>query len=136
VVDLVGLDSGRVLLRQGEGWAVQALEMAARPGGLAASEWALSRQVMNRVLQEKKTFWQSPDQQSSGASLVGVNAVVAAPILNREGDVIGLLYGERRTPGAAGWSISRLEALLVEMLACGVAVGLARLEQEQVALRA
>jgi adenylate cyclase len=134
VVDLVGLDSGRVLLRKGDDWSVQALETARAAAG--AAEWTLSRQVAGRVLDEKRTFWQSPDALAAGASLLGVSAVVAAPILDRDGEVIGLLYGERRTPRGTGRMIGRMEAMLVEMLAWGVATGLARQEQEQVAARA
>jgi adenylate cyclase len=62
--------------------------------------------------------------------------VVAAPILDRHGEVIGALYGERRLTGAFSPDpITQLEAMLVEVLASGVAAGLARLEQERVALR-
>jgi adenylate cyclase len=65
--------------------------------------------------------------------MVNVVAVVAAPILNRHNAVIGALYGERRyNPSTLEMeSITELEAMLVEVLARGVAAGLARLEQEQ-----
>ena len=61
---------------------------------------------------------------------------MAAPILNRKGDVIGALYGDRcqRSRATACGPITELEAMLVEMLAGGVAAGLARVEQEQAAL--
>jgi adenylate cyclase len=63
---------------------------------------------------------------------MGVQAVVAAPILDQKGDVIGVLYGDRRQLGRP---ITRVEAMLVELLACGVASRLARLKEEQAALR-
>jgi adenylate cyclase len=71
-------------------------------------------------------------------SLTGVEAVVAAPILDREGQVIGALYCDRRTrPGdRSRGEVTDLDALLVELVACAVAAGLSRLEQEQVALAA
>jgi adenylate cyclase len=51
--------------------------------------------------------------------------------------VIGALYGEgRRDSGSTAKPITELEALLVELLASGVAAGLARLELEQAALAA
>ena len=133
VVDLVGLDSGRVLLREDGRWVVRVVETS-RPGP-ADREWVPSRQVLGKVQADKKTYWQVPDLANANASLMDVRAVVAAPILDRAGEVIGVLYGERRT-GPAARTIDRLEGLLVEMLACGVAAGLARVEQEEVAVRA
>jgi adenylate cyclase len=133
VVDLVGLDSGGVLLREASGWRVQALESAASVR--RENDWQPSRQILGRVQAEKRTFWEVP--AALAGSLLGVKAVVAAPILNRSGDVIGVLYGDRRQETAKGAGvISKLEAMLVEVLATGVAAGLSRLEQEQAALRA
>jgi adenylate cyclase len=136
VVELAGLDSGRVLLREGGDWKVRAHETATRSA--SESDWLPSRQVLTRVLEEKRTFWQVPAAAQRDASLMGVKAVVAAPILNPKGEVIGALYGYRRhQPGdLTARPISRLEAMLVEVLAGGVAAGLARVEQEQAALRA
>jgi adenylate cyclase len=69
--------------------------------------------------------------------LVGVKAVVAAPILDRHGTVIGALYGDywRRSSPNLSRAAMRLQTMLVELIASGVAVGLARVEQEQAALR-
>ena len=65
-------------------------------------------------------------------------AVVASPILNKEGEVIGAIYGDRLKPtsGMHVPTVTELEALLVELVSCAVAAGLARLDQEQAALRA
>jgi adenylate cyclase len=138
VVDIVGLDSGRVLLLEGEQWqckahhAVAGAELCAEPP---------SQYVLSTVGSEKRTFWQLPAfgaSRSGGASLAGVTAVVAAPILNSCGNVIGAIYGDRRQsgPSRGSPSISEVEAMLVELLACGVAAGLARLEQERATLSA
>ncbi len=134
VVDLVGLDAGRVLLLDKDEWRTEATSTAGRPTG-AASEWQPSRQVLTTVCRDKKTCWEVPPA-AQAASLVGVKAVVAAPILNRAGEVIGAVYGDRRQGGGRAGPITRLEAMLVSLLASGVAAGLARLEQEQAALRA
>jgi adenylate cyclase len=74
----------------------------------------------------------------TGKSLFNIKAVVAAPILDKDNDVIGALYGDRRgdSAKAALEPIAELEALLVELLARGVAAGLARLDQERAALEA
>ncbi len=67
-----------------------------------------------------------------------MDAVVAAPILNAAGEVIGAVYGERRLNRGPRMQrpISQMEALLVEVLASGVATGLARIEHEKAAIRA
>jgi adenylate cyclase len=134
VVDLVGLDSGRVLMRDQQGWQVEAIQTAR--GSAADPEWEPSRRVLQHVFQEKRTFWETPEQIGpDAASLSGVTAVVVAPILDRQGQVIGALYGERRrgAPLMLATPITQVEAMLVELLAGGVAAGLARLEQERAA---
>jgi adenylate cyclase len=131
LVDLVKLDSGRILLRRENSWQQRAVQH--RPASSHSADWQPSNTVLSKVLREKKTFWQVPRE---GVSTKDVEAVVAAPILNRRGEVIGALYGERRLMGTrVQGPISRLEAMFVEVLAGGVAAGLARVEQEQAALR-
>jgi adenylate cyclase len=66
-----------------------------------------------------------------------VKAVIAAPILDRRGEVIGVLYGDRRREGMGIASpVTKVDAMLVELIATGVAAGLARLQQEKAALTA
>jgi adenylate cyclase len=131
VVDLVGLDSGRVLLLDKGEWKVQAQQSALR--GRPDTSGRPSRQVLARVLKEKRTFWQTPASLGLEESLVGVKAIVAAPILNPKGEVIGALYGDRRqAEGMMARPITKVEAMLVDLLASG----LARVEHEQAALRA
>jgi adenylate cyclase len=135
VVDLVGLESGRVLLLDNGEWRQEAFESA--PGVPDEADQQASRGVLTRVLEEKRTFWQVPGGGQPGGSLLGVRAVVAAPILDNQAKVIGALYGDRRKPLRGGSPpLGKLEAMLVELLASGVATGLARLEQEKVALAA
>ena len=137
VVDLVGLDSGRVLLLEGTEWRVQAAEYADGPP--SNPEWRPSRQVLARLIAEKRTTWVGAQGlPGDGQSLVGMDAVVASPILNAVGGVIGALYGDRRQARGLSLSapITKLEAMLVELLAGGVAAGLACLEQEQMVVRA
>ena len=135
VVDLVGLDTGRALTYDQENWKL----LDSGDASDAESEWAPSRKILGRLIRERRTFWQDPKESGQEmGSLAGVNLVVAAPILNRRGDVIGALYGERRPGGrSAGLpKIRKLDALLVELLASGVAAGLARIEQEKAAVAA
>jgi adenylate cyclase len=137
VVELVRLDSCRVLMLEGGEWKTQTLQAA--PQVLPEKNWQPSRHILNQVLQEKKTSWQAPELAAAPTrSLYGVHAVVAAPILDRCGNVIGVVYGDRRREGM--WmtspAVSKLDAMLVELIATGVAAGLARLEQEKAALTA
>jgi adenylate cyclase len=135
VVDLVCLDSGAVLLRQAGGWQVQARYRA--PHALGRPEGAASQHILERVARDKRTLWQTPEPALADAtSLRGVEAVVAAPLLDRDGTVIGALYGDRCHDSSGAGPITRIEAMLVELLARGVSAGLARLEQEQKALAA
>src|SRR5262249_46830457 len=62
-------------------------------------------------------------------------AVVAAPVLDPRGELVGVLYGDRRQGVGPGQQrpITRLEALLVELLAVAVAAGLARHRPEEAA---
>lgn len=136
-VDLVGFDAGRVLIYENDDWQTRAVQTV--PGQVSESAWQPSRQVLNRIREEKRTFWQAGGGSSSAlASLRGIKAVVAAPILDRQGTVIGVLYCDRWREGRGVLSagITELEAMLVELLASGVAAGLARMEQERAALAA
>lgn len=134
VVDIVGLDSGSILLWHQTGWRIEALRTAAHVG--TRPDWHPSQEILTRVRSEKRTFWQLPPPTTARSqSLLGVELVVAAPILDRNGEVIAALYGDRRHDSpSASQPISKVEAMLVQLLASGVAAGLARLEQERVAL--
>lgn len=131
LIDMVGLDAGRVLLLEGPEWRVKAVKTDA-PGaipGLTGRPWKPSTRVLARLRAEKRTFWWEAPPSRLG-SLQGVAAVVAAPILDRQGEVIGALYGDRHEASAAGRGaggpITRLQAMLVQLLAGGVAAGLAQ----------
>ena len=132
IVDLVGLSLGAVFLRTDGEW---------KPAAIASGEKSNARpstNVLARVLAEKRTFWNRVDRQVDVRSSMAVlDAYVAAPILDRNGKVLGALYGHREGGGATagGSEITQLEALLVETLACGVAAGLSRLEQEKLAVQ-
>jgi adenylate cyclase len=125
--DIVGLDSARVLLLRDGQWTP-------RPADPAASR--PSQTVLARVRAERKPFYTTVREVGESPSIVPLQAVVAAPILSPAGDVIGALYGERRPGRVGAGPVTELEALLVELLAGAVAVGLARLEEERAAAEA
>jgi adenylate cyclase len=139
VVEMVGLHSGRVLLRENDDWKTVA-ERRATKGRHERPLSPPSMHVLGRVVQDKCTFWQAQDPANMdiAKSLIGVEVVVAAPILDGGGQVIGVLYGDSRcdTRMMVRPLITKLEAMLIELIAGGVAAGLARIEQEKKALEA
>jgi sigma-B regulation protein RsbU (phosphoserine phosphatase) len=136
LVTLVGLDTGLVVLRERDQWQERARTTAAHVPD-PDRDREPSRQVLVTLLDKKRTIWQVPVVTAD--SLHRVSALVAAPILNPRGEVIGALYGDRVQQEEGGTMargpISQMEAMLVELLATGVAAGLARWEQEQAALQ-
>jgi adenylate cyclase len=137
VINIAGLDSGAVLLREHGGWRVVAFYTA--NGSKSEPDWRPSRHVLQSVCDQKRTLRQKPQPTGEEmVSLAEIKAVVAAPILNRQGEILGVLYGDRRSTSDAEQqrTITKIEAMLVELLASGAAAGLARLEQEQIALAA
>jgi adenylate cyclase len=134
LVDLAELDSGRVLLVDARGeWVEQAACTAESFSPTLLSN--PSRRVLDGIRKEGRTIWELPVQAMRHASVAGIKAVVAAPILDKEGRVIGALYGDRYLEGryTTRGPLTELEARLVDLLATGVAVGLARVEQERTA---
>jgi adenylate cyclase len=137
VADMVGLNSAAVLRWDNGRWRLEALRAAS--GAKIPEAWRPSNTILERVRCEKRTFRRVPQQcLEAGVSLVGVEALVASPILDAEGRVVGAIYGDRRSSAGMEGApeITELEAMLVELLAFGVAAGLARLQQEQAALKA
>jgi len=130
-VKLVKFDRARILKYDTGTWTEQ---MGFPDDGAMPSR--ASHHVLNMVLANSRTFW---DTGISGSteSLANVDAVIAAPILNSRLDVIAALYGERlHRPGInAILPITRVDARLMELLACGVASGLARQRQEETTRR-
>lgn len=139
LVENIGLDSCRALVLEQGAWTVSATwPVVSEPGN---DHWQPSQHLLGRLLSERRTVWSSPRQQQSAEvslSLTGLSAVVAAPILNHHGEMIGALYGERRRRGGPGLPArtTQVEAMLVELMACAVASGLNRLKQEQAAVAA
>ena len=133
MVELIGLDSGRILEISEDGdWTVSASFQRPMASSVAAA-WVPVRDLLRRVVNEKKTSWTTPlDLQLDTSSRLGLLAAVAAPILNREGEVIAALYGDRRKEGEmVDELIGPMEAMLVETLARSIAAGRSRLERER-----
>jgi adenylate cyclase len=137
VVNLVGVDACWVVMLDQGTWKPEVVRTSPLLSG--QPEWRPSYNVLRKLRDERKTFWQSPNRMSLDAvSLVGIRTVIAAPILDRAGQVIGALYGDRREDSLTrtGAPLTKLEATLVDLLAGGIAAGLARVEQEKAAVSA
>ena len=139
-VKIVGLDAAAVLRCSDDGrWRVEAVHAPFRDQGDGGQAWAPSQTLLGRVRRERRTFRHVPPiGADTPRSLQDVSALVAAPILDGNGHVIGALYGDRRSGAESGGApeISAFEAKLVELLASGIAAGLARIKEEQAALEA
>ena len=137
VVELAKLHSAWVLFFENGKWRQQARYTSPRVGTSATKDF--SQTVLKLVREKKRTFWQLPPAPAPEKleSLTGVDAFVAAPILNRQWEVIGALCGNRQGVGLGVVdSIDEVEANFVQLLARCIAAGLARLEQEEKALKA
>ena len=142
VVKLVGLDRGLVILRapatapgQAPGrWMVQA-RYPNDGGSTIGREFSLT--ILDRVLKDRRTYFQSSAQPSTAESLQGVEAVVASPIFDPQDNVSGFVYGCRtRFTQARGLGVGPLEAQVMQVLAASVATGLARQQMESEVSRA
>jgi signal transduction histidine kinase len=130
LVDMVGMDRGLVLLRQGDAWKVVA--RAFHDEGGPGREF--SHTILQHVLMEKRTLYQSLSRLMQTDSLQGVQAVVASPVFDAADNVVGALYGSRSRHVRAR-DIGPLDAQMVQLLAAAVGSGLARQEQEAEANR-
>ena len=135
VVELIGMDSGLVLLldKGGNEWRT-----VARHSIPNAPETECSRTVLDRVCRERRTFYQSGGSSKTEKSLVGVATVVASPILDSNGEsVIGAVYGMKwqGVGNAAASEIRPLHAQLVQVLAATAGAGIARMSSEGLAAR-
>ncbi len=137
-VQLIGLDYGLVLLRQDENWKLQAVS------GVTAETAEFSRTVVQRVCEERRTFYEPIDDLGAVQSLMSLTAVVASPILAADDSVVGVVYGARLFDARRALDsstdlnkigISEVEAQLVQLLAASAATGLARAQKESEAAR-
>jgi len=134
-VEMVELDQAHLVLFHADECKIEA-SYSANPK-LTLRE--PSRRILSIVQKEKRSFWQSFELVGKNSlSLEGVEAVVVSPVLDQGGGVRGALYGMRlfSTTATARDPIGEIESRLVELLAKVVATGLARLEQQKVAVAA
>jgi adenylate cyclase len=101
----------------------------------ASASGTVSRRLLENMRSERRTVFSDGRGVLSGDfSQTGVLAVVCAPICNKEGEVVGALYGDRQSPIHAPLPIGPAEATFAEALAYTIAVGLQRQNQEKEAI--
>ena len=133
-MEMVSLDRAAVLKRVGTTWRISALSMRHDDDD---ESWRPSQGLLSQVARDRRTVWGVPGADGTDIfeSVVSVVAMVAAPILSDAGEVVGAVYGDRRVgAGLSRSPIDKFDAMMVEIMACGVAGGWARLQQEQAAL--
>jgi adenylate cyclase len=125
LVDLVGFDGGAVLILAKGEWKV-----AACVGLRDQSLKNFSTPILQKVVRERRTFYQSKIEDPQSGSLAGADAVVASPIIGPNGTVEGALYGvqSKVLPDRMG-GIGPLEAQVVQLLASAAGADLARAAQ-------
>ncbi|MSR31811.1 MAG: adenylate/guanylate cyclase domain-containing protein [Gemmataceae bacterium] len=131
MVDIVGLDSGRVLLFHGSEISVATSHPET---GNQQPKWKPNAKILQKLNREKKAVWYSGEASAMKTHL-GDKALVAAPIRDSKNNLLGALYGEK-PPGQRDPRKGVFEALLVDMIACGVSTGLARQRYEKEAMQA
>lgn len=131
---ILGLDTIAALRFDGSTWTVQA--QGGRDCDSTGATTPPSRRVLQQVVDLKRTIRQLPVQASPTHSLQGVSALVASPILDVQGQIIGALYGARTNTSVHMPQISELEATMVEVIACSAAAGIAREVQQEKAIAA
>lgn len=136
VATMIDLDRALVLLRERNQWIVRsAFSVTYQDAGTRKQAHKFSRALTNRVLRAGKTVIYDPSVQltSSNSSMESLDRAVAAPIFDENQNVIGAIYGDRRSGGAnGGTAIGDLEAALLEIFAGAVSSGIARQRQESI----
>jgi len=126
LVELIGLDRGIVLVREGADWRIMANQTAAR-----RASRGYSRTVVQHVVEQRRMLFECPGANVGTNSLVGIEAVVAAPFFDDQNRVAGVVYGSRdRRATRRRYEIQPLEALLVQLLAGIVGSGTVNLRHK------
>jgi adenylate cyclase len=122
ILDLVGMDLGMVLLARDNSWRIAASAVAGDEVPVR-----FSRTLVAYVAKSRRTFYQDLERLTrEAASLLMVEAAVAAPIFGLHDEIAGVLYGVRGRGLTARGPINALEAQLVQLLAAAAGSNLAR----------
>ncbi len=122
IVDVVGLETGTLVLAKGDAWEV--IANATRMSGEPVESWCQT--LLEKVVAEGQTFFETVTSEPDVAS-VKSHFFVAAPVLGSSEEVLGVLFGTRRIePNKISTGIRRLEAVFVTLIAGIISAGLIR----------
>jgi signal transduction histidine kinase len=130
LVEKIGLDSGIVLIKDGDAWRV----VAHVTRDDQAKGRAFSHAILNQAITGKRTVYVGAAAAGGGESLIGVQGVVASPFLDAKGHIAGVVYGSR-LQRAKGREIGPLEAQVTQLLATAIGAALQRRERDEEANR-
>ncbi len=119
VVELIGLDGGLVMLYNSGVWSVAGI---ASKSGVSIESYCPT--IFERIVESRATFFESHVMLESSDDPSQVQAVVASPILDSAGTVVGALCGAKRLAADRTEGIHRLEARVVQFLAAVIGAGL------------
>ena len=125
MADRIGLDTGAVLMKEGEVWKTVAF--ATRDSRTSARP--ISHGMLRRVVKEKRTFYLPVSVLNPTESLMGVQSVVASPVFDEHQEVVGAVSGTRLVASKKR-ELGPLEAQVVQLFASAVSVGRARFAKE------
>jgi len=125
LVDRIGLDTGAVLMKEGEVWKTVAFATRDQRGGARP----ISHGLLRRVVKEKRTFYLPVAVLNPTESLMGVQSVVASPVFNEAQEVVGAVSGTRLVASKKK-ELGPLEAQVVQLFASAVSVGRARFAKD------
>jgi adenylate cyclase len=113
LVELIELDRGMVLVREGSEWSVMSNQTRDQ-----RTARAFSKTVVQHVVEQRRMLFECAVEEGGMSSLQGIEAVVAAPFFDERNQVAGVVYGSRdRRADGRRYAIKPLEALLVQLMA-------------------
>jgi adenylate cyclase len=137
VDQIIGLDYVIALQLVGDDWKIRAMNARATESEVERfGETSPSSRILCEVRSSKATICRvlSPDQLRG--SLMGIEALVVAPILDSTDQLIGALYGVRKSNN---WirspEIAPAEVAMVEIIAGGTAAGISREAEQHKAMK-
>ncbi len=132
--EMIELDRALVVLWEANRWEIRAAYERDTSTLNGEVKRTYSESLINRVQNTGQTAIFEPRNylHTAGSSLMLLDRAVASPIFDKEGKVIGVLYGDRKMMGSASTPIGDLEAALFEVLAGAVSSGIARQHQEAI----
>lgn len=117
VVDFAGLDRGQFFTREGDNWSLVA--DTERNSEFIMSDYL---PLLKEVESTRQSVFGTPPELVDPDHPTSLKAIVAAPIQNADLQVTGVLFGSRQiTEDLPQFSVTPLEAHLIQLMACSVA---------------